>query len=80
MILWGFGRTREGDGRGPEGPAAAAGHRWWPRSQLPRAVAEFVCASCAKRWQEPIDNLDAWLEAHLEPEVGPDARASQRGA
>jgi len=37
-------------------------------------VAEFVCASCAKRWQEPIADLDAWLEAHLEPEVRPACR------
>ena len=80
MIIWGFGRTREGDGRVPEGPAAAAGHRWWPRSEPLRAVAEFVCASCAKRWQEPIVDLDAWLEAHLEPEVRPAAAGATAGA
>ena len=71
MLLWGFGHTRVGDGREPEGPVAAAVHRWWPRSEPPRAVAEFVCVGCAKRWQEPITDLDAWIEAHLEPGVRP---------
>jgi hypothetical protein len=71
MLLWGYGRTREGDGSVPAGLMAAARGCGRPSGPALRAVAEFVCVGCAKRFQEPIDDLDGWLEAHVEPACRP---------
>ncbi|NQW47292.1 MAG: hypothetical protein HQ464_05930, partial [Planctomycetes bacterium] len=33
-------------------------------------MAETVCVACGMRFQQPIDDLEGWLFAHLEPAPG----------
>jgi len=79
ILLWGYGRTPEGDGGVSARPAATAHAELPPTAAEPRAVAEFVCVGCAKRVQQPIDDLDAWLEAHVQPACRPSAGDATAG-
>ena len=55
-LLWGFGQPLDA----PEYPLGGQ-----------RGMAETVCVACGMRFQQPIDDLEGWLVAHLEPALRP---------